>query len=688
MAAGSTLALSAATLSASGAVLKDRAVEWRSTLPSVASVSSAGLVTTGLVTGAKAHQVTITATSEGIDGTASLTITPTPVATVVVGPTTTAVAVGGVQQMTVATQAASGTPLTDRSVAWESGDLAIATVSNTGMVTATAYTGSATRSVLITATSEGRSGSASLSITPTPVAATVVSPATASLFVGAARQLTATTLDAASESLAGRTVAWSSSDATKATVSGGGLLTAIAAGNVTVVATSEGKSGSANITVQPILSAVRGQGQTGQILQALPIIPSVRVVDSQGVPRPGVVLAFAASGAGYVANVSASTGADGVASAGAWTLGDEPGIQTLTARFENSSVVIQATGTGTPSYFSATALALGSSYSCALTSQAFASCWGESAYLGTGAVTDVTSPSEVTGGRAYGSIDASGTHVCALTAAGVAYCWGNQGIYGSGAGGYQLPTTVEPDTRWRQLSTGFAHNCGIALSGKTYCWGSVDGGQIGDGSQTPRDSLTLVAGGFSFSEIRASTFSTCALTSDGTAYCWGLNLWGELGEGSSTTRTTPTAVVTTLKFRQLSTRGDSNCGLTVSHQVACWGHGYGYSPSVIAGLPPFFQLASDGNTSCALTSTGTAYCWGANGYGQIGDGTTTARGQPTPVAGGYRFSAIGTGGGHTCGITLTQGAVACWGRNENGQLGDGTKVSRLIPRRIVTAVIP
>jgi len=84
--------------------------------------------------------------------------------------------------------------------------------------------------------------------------------------------------------------------------------------------------------------------------------------------------------------------------------------------------------------------------------------------------------------------------------------------------------------------------------------------------------------------------------------------------------------------------------------------------------------------------SGAAYCWGYNAYGQLGDGTTTDRLVPTPVAGGLTFAAVSAGPivpfyGHTCGVT-TSGTAYCWGDNFRGELGDGTTTQRLVPTAV------
>src|SRR5439155_1281724 len=78
-----------------------------------------------------------------------------------------------------------------------------------------------------------------------------------------------------------------------------------------------------------------------------------------------------------------------------------------------------------------------------------------------------------------------------------------------------------------------------------------------------------------------------------------------------------------------------------------------------------------GGHTCGVTTSGAAYCWGRNGNGQLGDGTTTDRLVPTPVAGGATFAAVSAGGQPTCGVTPSAAAY-WWGQNGAGGRGDGT----------------
>src|SRR5690242_10192223 len=237
---GQTSQLTVTLKDANGNVLTGRTVTWSSDNGSVATVSG-----TGLVTAAGVGTATITATSEGKSGTASVTVSSIPVAAVTVSPATASLMVGQTVQLTATLKDANGNILTGRPVTWSSNATGVATVNSTGLVTAK-VAGTAT----ITATSEGRSGTSGITVTSVPVASVTVTPPTASVAVGGSVQLTATPKDANGNPLAGRVITWQSSDNTTASVSSSGLVTGVAAGGpVTITATSEGQSGTAAVTV-------------------------------------------------------------------------------------------------------------------------------------------------------------------------------------------------------------------------------------------------------------------------------------------------------------------------------------------------------------------------------------------------------------------------------------------------------
>jgi uncharacterized protein YjdB len=259
---GQTTQATATTRDSSNNVLTDRTVVWSSSNNSVATVSP-----TGAVAAIAAGVAEIMATSEGKSGQAAITVNatpppppPVPVATISVSPASASVQVGNTVQLSATTMDSSGNVLTGRAVTWASANSAVATVSSTGRVTAVAA-----GTARITATSEGKSGSATVTITaptPAPVASVSVTLAAGSLNPGSTTQATATTRDASNNVLTGRAIVWSSSNSAVATISATGLVTAVAAGTARITATSEGQSGSASLAVQAAGSSNEPSGMT------------------------------------------------------------------------------------------------------------------------------------------------------------------------------------------------------------------------------------------------------------------------------------------------------------------------------------------------------------------------------------------------------------------------------------------
>jgi alpha-tubulin suppressor-like RCC1 family protein len=147
-------------------------------------------------------------------------------------------------------------------------------------------------------------------------------------------------------------------------------------------------------------------------------------------------------------------------------------------------------------------------------------------------------------------------------------------------------------------------------------------------------------------DVTAGSAHTCARKGDGTLWCWGYNVFGQLGDGTTTDRASPV-------------------------QVTALG------TSVV-------QVAAGSSHTCALEADGSVWCWGLNQQGEIGDGTQTVPGKPTPV----QVTALGTsvvqlaaGTFHTC-ARKGDGTLWCWGDNSGGELGDGTAVEKHSPVQV------
>ena len=217
-----------------------------------------------------------------------------PVATVVVQPTTGALTVGQTVALTVVLRDAAGRPLDGRAVAWRSSDEAIATVSSAGLVAARTA-----GSAVITATSEGKSGQTGVVVSAVPVAYVQITPAALSLLPNETGQLQAMARDADGGELPGHAIVWQSNDPAIATVTEGGLVTARGVGVTRISAASGGRSGFAEVEVRPLPPApvarvVLGGATLGLEPNETRLI-AVRVEDAAGQPLPGRLVTWGSS---------------------------------------------------------------------------------------------------------------------------------------------------------------------------------------------------------------------------------------------------------------------------------------------------------------------------------------------------------------------------------------------------------
>lgn len=307
-----TIALSVTLKDADGYVLTGRQVTFTSANGAIATVSAGGIVT-----GVAPGSTTIVVTAEGRSMSVPVTVTAVGVASVVIQPTTASITVGQSTTLSATVTDATGSVVTDRPVVWTTSNAAVATVSGTGVI-AGVGPGTAT----ITATSEGRSGTASVTVVLPPVATVTVDPPTATVRVLGTVTLTATAKDAAGATITGRTMTWSSSNPLVAIVSQSGVVTGLLPGTATITASTGGMSGTSIITVTagPVAS-IRISPDTATIRVGAAVTFTAQAFDAAGNP---VVAPFTISWTSSESSIASITSA-GVAT------GKKAGTVTITA---------------------------------------------------------------------------------------------------------------------------------------------------------------------------------------------------------------------------------------------------------------------------------------------------------------------------------------------------------------------
>ncbi len=257
-----------------------------------------------------------------------------------------------------------------------------------------------------------------------------------------------------------------------------------------------------------------------------------------------------------------------------------------------------------------------------------------------------------------------------------------------------------PLTNIVQVSTGSSHTCAVTSSGALKCWGSNTSTQLGDQSAGSTPSLAAISSTLDSNvrAVAAGSSHTCALTTSNTVKCWGDNYYGQIGNDSTIpVRPAPDDVHLYESVRAIDAGSGHTCALTYAGGVKCWGDNtwgqlgntrfnrsavpvdvYGLS-SGVSGIAVGYEH------SCAILSSGGVRCWGKNNYGQLGNGTTDDSVYPMQVSGlTSGVVKLSASFANTCAL-LNTGAAKCWGSNYFGEVGDNTNIIRKTPVDVIWA---
>ncbi|HXN39904.1 MAG TPA: IPT/TIG domain-containing protein, partial [Solirubrobacteraceae bacterium] len=360
--------------------------------------------------------------------------------------------------------------------------------------------------------------------------------------------------------------------------------------------------------------------------------------------------------------------------------------------------------------------------------------WGENevGQLGNGTTLNSEVPSPVRGLSGVSALAGGERDALALLGEGTVVAWGANewGQLGDGTdtgpdscraayaasldytvGCSTTPTPVEGLSGVVAVAAGAQHNLALLGNGTVMAWGDNELGQLGEGTFGPDRCHTQaeptqcsttpipVSGLSEVTAIAAGEDYSLALLRNGTVMAWGSNEWGELGDGGSAwSQASPTPVANLGGVTAIAAGGHTSLALLSNGTVMAWGaneHGelgdgtltQGDVPVAVSGLSEVRAIAVAG-ASLALRDDGTVMAWGSNISGQLGVGTLTGPSEcfplnfcsTTPVAVSRlkHTTGIATGGGQSLAL-LTDGTVAAWGLNWQGQLGIGTRESSTLP---------
>jgi alpha-tubulin suppressor-like RCC1 family protein len=282
-------------------------------------------------------------------------------------------------------------------------------------------------------------------------------------------------------------------------------------------------------------------------------------------------------------------------------------------------------------------------------------------------------------------ISVSSTHAVGVKSDGSLIAWGTKVTNESTTNGaYSFSTTIGADFIF--ANAGYGSSLAIKSDGTLWGFGKNNVGQLGDGTQTYRDTPVLIGSNFK-KVVQGGYGHTIAIKNDGSLWAWGWNAEGELGDGTTTMRLNPIQIGVATDWTDVAVGNTHTIALKANGSLWAWGGGTNYNHgqigdgSTVAKLTPT-QIGSDNNwskisanyfNSSAIKTDGTLWSWGWNNQGQLCDGTTTEKTSPTQIGTGYKN--IYVGNATTFAIKIDNSLYSC-GWNFYGQLGDATTIER------------
>jgi RHS repeat-associated protein len=385
------------------------------------------------------------------------------------------------------------------------------------------------------------------------------------------------------------------------------------------------------------------------------------------------------------------------------TAGPGPAGATETYSYDQASQLTRTTVTtaGGSVQAAGNLIAGGEYHSLAVDSAGAVWAWGYNAdgELGNGQTTSSTTPVKVTGAPPAAAITAGLISSVELTRTGTVTSWGNNayGQLGDGAStSSSSPVTVSALSNITQVAAGNYHVLALRTDGTVAAWGLNNASQLGDGTTVNRSTPVTVAGLSNVTQVAAGGMPgyaghSVALKADGTVWTWGYGKSGQLGLGQLASTPTPTKVAGLPVIVQIAANGDDTYAVGKDGSLWAWGAGsYGQLGNTAAGnrqatpvkvnLTNVKSVAAGGTHALALTTDGKAWAWGNDNSGQLGDNGACGKTCTTPVQISGLSGATGLAGGYVHSLAaLSDGTMRAWGRNAEGELGDGTTTVRGTP---------
>lgn len=344
--------------------------------------------------------------------------------------------------------------------------------------------------------------------------------------------------------------------------------------------------------------------------------------------------------------------------------------------------------------------------SCAIDSTSKLKCWGSNydsddnvnGLLGTNDATNSyeTTFQDVDSLNDYKHITRGEIINCGIRNDDKVYCWGKSWATGdaSNSSDIRVPTIIDDTDTYISVHSGSYHTCGVTSAHDIKCWGDSWGGKLG---RSGENKTPLVSdSGTKFQQIVGGRNHSCGITLEGKLRCFGYNSNGQIGVGNTTSPQSPVTIDENESYKFISSMENVTCAITTAGALKCWGSnsdaqtGIGTNggntlvPTHIDTGEKYESVSVGWRHACAITENKKLKCWGRNSNGQIGNGTTTGpMTSPTLIDGSSDYKVVNAGILHTCALKENDD-LFCWGNNSLGELGDGTTTQRTSPTLIQT----
>ena len=326
---------------------------------------------------------------------------------------------------------------------------------------------------------------------------------------------------------------------------------------------------------------------------------------------------------------------------------------------------------------------------CAVLTTGHLKCWGYNGFgeLGNGTTTSFTVPVSVKNIGTATAVIGGENGFCALLSSKHLSCWGNGGSGQLGNGsfaGSDVPVAVRSISNAVSMVSGNDSFCALLSTSRVNCWGQGSSGQLGNGAFNNSDVPVRVAGITTAKEVADSgNFTTCAVLSSDQVKCWGYNANGQLGNGTTSSSDIPVTVkgITSAKAVSGDVNGQSFCAVLTTGHLKCWGYnGFGELgngtttsftvPVSVKNIGTATAVFGGENGFCARLASKHLNCWGGGGLGQLGNGSFNNSDVPVAVRSISNAVTMVSGSDSFCALLLTT-HVDCWGSGGSGQLGNG-----------------